>query len=142
MRPKKKLIKLLAFVAVMAMIVILPVLALSESKKADIKNKQSEAKMILKQIYAMQKAYYVDKGLYWITNSAGNGGAGRTSFVPIRIEIPNSARYTYIITSTDAGATNFYATATSGALDEDATMDTWVINQTGFLQVTSDDSEY
>lgn len=141
MKLKKILFRIFEFLMVTAMIVILPVLALSESKKADVKNKQSEAKMILKQIYAMQKAYKAEKGLYWITGSAA-AAVSPTAFASIRIEIPMTARYTYTLTSTDAGATNFYATATSGVLDEDATIDTWVINQTGFLQVTSDDSEY
>jgi len=139
MKPKKKLVKLFEFVVALAMIVILPVLALSDSKRTDIKSKQSEAKMMLKQIYTMQKAYKLEKGVYWITSSAASG-VFNTAFASIRIEIPMTARYSYTITSTDAGATNFTATATSGVLDEDASIDVWVIDRNGFLRVTIDDA--
>ncbi|MGB2805599.1 MAG: hypothetical protein WBD64_11985 [Candidatus Zixiibacteriota bacterium] len=47
-----------------------------------------------------------------------------------------SARYTYRIT---ANVTTFTATATSD-LDEDATKDTWQIDQDGKLVCTSDDA--
>ncbi len=125
---------------IVGVITILPVLALSESKKADVKNKQSEAKMILKQIYTMQKAYKVEKGLYWIPSGCASTVAP-TSFAPIRIEIPYSARYTYCLTSSDAGQTNFTATATSGILDWDVYVDIWNINQGGTLLLVADDSE-
>ncbi len=137
----KKKFALPKLIMVLLIIGILPVLALSESKKADVKNKQSEAKMILKQIYTMQKAYYAEKDKFWITNDYASSSSP-TGFAFIRIEIPQSARYTYTLTSIDAGATMFFATATSGALDDDAQVDVWVIDQTGFLRVTSDDSEY
>ena len=139
MEPKKKLVKLLAFVAVMAMIVILPVLALSDSKRTDIKNKQSEARLILKQIYAMQKAYKLEKGVYWITASAA-AASYPNAFTTIKIEIMPTARYSYTISSTDAGVNSYVATATCGILDEDAQVDTWTINQFGVLMVTSDDA--
>lgn len=139
MKRKKKLVKLLAFVAVMAMIVILPVLALSDSKKTDIKNKQSEAKMILKQIYTMQKAYKFEKGVYLISARVACA-AYPDAFADIRIEIMPTARYSYTLTSTDAGVNNYAATATCGNLDADPTVDIWIINQTGFLRVTVDDA--
>ncbi len=139
MKEKKKLFKLWGFLVVLAMIVIVPVLALSESKKADVKNKQSEAKMILKQIYAMQKAYKLEKGVYKISGRVARA-ADPNAFADIRIEILPTARYCYTLTSTDAGATNYTATATCGDLDNDPTVDIWVIDQRGFLRVTTDDS--
>jgi len=132
---------LFILMSAVVIIVVLPLLALSDSKRTDIKNKQSEAKMILKQIYTMQRAYKMDKGLYWITGSVA-GSATPTAFASIRITIPPTARYSYTITSTDAGATNFFATATvpSPGLDDDPKFDVWAIDQNGFLRVTVDDA--
>ena len=122
-------------------IVVLPLLALSDSKKTDIKNKQSEAKMILKQIYTMQRAYKLEKGVYLISASVACA-ANPNAFTDIRIEIPPTARYSYTITSTDAGANNFTAAATvpSPGLDDDPKVDVWVIDHNGFLRVTVDDA--
>jgi hypothetical protein len=49
-----------------------------------------------------------------------------------------SARYTYTITTATAAA--LLATATSGVLDDDATVDTWTIDDGGNLVCTSDDA--
>ena len=135
----QKKFTLLKLTIALAIIGILPVLALSDSKKTDIKNKQSEAKMILKQIYTMQKAYKAEKGVYLLSASVACA-ASPNAFADIRIEIPVTARYSYTLTGTDAGATNFTASAWCGILDEDATVDWWMINQNGFLRVTVDDA--
>ncbi|OGC86238.1 MAG: hypothetical protein A2V73_04415 [candidate division Zixibacteria bacterium RBG_19FT_COMBO_42_43] len=139
MKGKKKGFTFVEIMLLVVIIVILPVLALSDSKKSDIKNKQSEAKMILKQIYTMQKAYKAETGIYWIAPWAASASSPN-AFADIRIEIIPTARYSYTISSSDAGANNFTATATSGVLDEDAQLDTWAIDQTGVLRVTSDDA--
>ena len=47
------------------------------------------------------------------------------------------ARYTFSIVAT---ANTFTCTATSGILDDDATVDTWTINEQGALLVVSDDA--
>jgi len=135
----QKKLTFLKLIIVLVIIGILPALALSDSKKTDIKNKQSEAKMILKQIYTMQKAYKTEKGVYLLSASVACA-ANPNAFATIRIEIPSSARYSYTLTGTDAGATNFTATAWCGILDEDPKVDVWVINQTGLLFVTVDDA--
>lgn len=139
MKSKRKLVKLFKFLMVMAMIVILPVLALSDSKKTDIKTKQSEARLILKQIYSMQKAYKLDKGVYWITASVA-AAYYPNAFATIGITIPPTARYSYTITSTDAGVNSYVATATCGNLDADPTVDVWMISSRGVLLVTVDDA--
>src|SRR5574341_344596 len=116
-------------ILVLLVISILPILA------------QSEAKMSLKQIYTMQKAYKAEKGIYWITSTAADS-VNTSAFVSIRVEIARSARYAYILTSSDAGLNTFTATATATGLDYDATSDVWRIDQNGVLQIISDDSEY
>jgi hypothetical protein len=49
----------------------------------------------------------------------------------------STARYTYTLV---AAANTFTATATSGILDDDGTVDTWTINDAGLLSCTSDDA--
>ena len=132
---------LVELMIVVVIIGILAALAIPRFMRASTKAKQSEAKGILKQIYTMQVAYRIDHDQYFLTVTAANSG-NPTAFADLGlgVEIMLSAKYTYTITSTDAGATNFLATATSGILDDDATADTWTINEAGILSVTSDDA--
>jgi len=132
---------LVELMIVVVIIGILAALAIPRFMRASTKAKQSEAKGILKQIYTMQVAYRIDHDQYFLTATAANSG-NPTAFADLGlgVEIMVVAKYTYTISSTDAGATNFLATATSGILDDDGTADTWTINEAGVLSVTSDDA--
>lgn len=130
---------LIELMIVVVIIGILAALAIPRFMRATTKSKQSEAKNILKQIYAMERAYRQEKDVYWITANAASAAA-QNAFAGIGVEVMASARYTYTIASTDAGATNFTATATSGILDDDAAVDTWTINDQGVLTCSSDDA--
>jgi hypothetical protein len=87
----------------------------------------------------MERAYRQEKDVYWITANAASA-ASQNAFGQIGVQIMASARYTFTISSTDAGATNFTATGTSGILDDDVAVDTWTINEAGVLSCTSDDA--
>ncbi len=97
---------------------------------------QLEAQQVLKQIYWMEQIFrqssnpprYGDNG---VAISAGDGGM----FPEIGLEIMPSARYSYDI---QAGPENFTSVARSNI--DDATIDTWVIDETGVLVCAVDDS--
>ena len=132
---------LVELMIVVVIIGILAALAIPRFMRATTKAKQSEAKTILKQIYTMQLAYRQENDIYFVDPTPANA-ANPMAYenLGLGVEIMLTARYTYTIISTDAGATNFTATATSGILDDDATVDTWTINQVGILSTVSDDA--
>lgn len=107
--------------------------------KAKIQRQQLEARGILQQIFLMEKAYYQRNGYYWLTARAASASKP-TAFATLGITLTSYTRYTYFLTSTDAGATNFMGFATCSTLDDDPTQDVWQINDLGDLVVQSDDA--
>jgi len=99
----------------------------SAEKPLPIRAHQVEAKMVLRQILAMQRAYHHAHNQYWgqgVTASASKPQA----FSQLGVEIPVSSTYAYAITT--ASASEFTATATATFA---GTADTWSIDQTGRL---------
>ncbi len=125
---------LIELMIVVVIIGILAALAIPRFMQATTKSKQSEAKGILKQIYTMERTYRQENGTYGDDGVSIAAGAGGT-FPQIGVEVQTTARYTYSIA---AAANTFTATAT-GNLDDDATIDTWTINQAGVLTNTIND---
>ncbi len=86
--------------------------------------KQVEAQQLLRQIHAMQQAYYSANMQYG------------TDLGTIGVTLPTNSRYSYSLSS--AGATwNCRATAN---LDLDPTIDTWVVDQAGGVICTANDA--
>lgn len=119
---------LIELMIVVVIIGILAALAIPRFMQATTKSKQSEAKQILKQIYTMEQAYRQENNEYSLDLNT------------IGVDIMDNARYSYVITSNDVTA-DFLATATADVtdLDDDATVDTWTMDQDGTLTCTVDD---
>jgi prepilin-type N-terminal cleavage/methylation domain-containing protein len=128
---------LIELMIVVAIISILAAMAIPRFMAISTKNKQAEAKLILKQIYMNQRAYrQAGTGYYLPATSAS--ASNPFAFSVITIEISPTAKYTYSITGTD---TSFIATATSGKLDDDPVLDIWQIDNNGKLDCLSDDAD-
>jgi len=125
---------LIELMIVVVIIGILAALAIPRFMAATAKSKTSEAKQILKQIYVMEQAYRQEYDTFWgngITADRNNGN----NFARIGVQIGSTARYSYAIVS---AANTFTCTATAN-IDDDATIDTWTIDEQGNLLNTVDD---
>lgn len=126
---------LIELMIVVVIIGIIAALAIPRFMAASTKSRTGEAKQILKQIYVMQQAYRQEYDEYW-----GNGvladSANGNNFARIGVQITSTARYHY---SMIADRRTFSCMATAN-IDDDATVDTWVIDQTGNLQNPVDDA--
>ncbi len=128
---------LIELMVVIVIVGILSGLALASFLKVTPKAKQSEARLILKQIYTNEMTRRQQCDGYFIP-AASASAANPLAFKDILIEIAGNAKYTYSITG---DSNTFVATATSGILDNDATIDTWTIDQTGNMVCVSDDAQ-
>jgi prepilin-type N-terminal cleavage/methylation domain-containing protein len=134
-RKSNKGFTLIELMIVVVIIGILAALAIPRFMRSTTKAKQSEAKQLLKQIYTMQQAYRQEFDNYCL-NGVTATAAAPNAFAQVGVEIMPSARYSYAMV---AAANTFTCTATAN-LDDDATIDTWTINQAGTLTCTINDA--
>ena len=128
---------LIELMIVVVIIGLLAAMAIPRFMAVSTKNKQSEAKLILKQIYVNQRTYRQQGNTYFIPAGPASS-ANPQAFKDIWVEIMTPANYTYTIVG---NANAFTATATSDILDDDPTQDIWTIDNTGNLVCVSDDSQ-
>jgi type IV pilus assembly protein PilA len=126
---------LIELMIVVVIIGILAALAIPRFMRSTTKSKQSEAKQLLKQVYTMQRAYRQEYNSYCLDGAAASAAAP-AAFARIGVDVMASARYTY----TMAAALNTFSCTATANLDDDGTVDTWTIDQTGALVNSIDDS--
>jgi prepilin-type N-terminal cleavage/methylation domain-containing protein len=126
---------LIELMIVVVIIGILAAMAIPRFMSSTVKAKMTEARQLLKQIYTMQRSYRQENDTYTLNGVTASAAAGN-AFANIGVEVGASARYSYAMVAT---ATTFTCTATAN-LDDDATIDTWTIDESGALTHTIDDS--
>jgi prepilin-type N-terminal cleavage/methylation domain-containing protein len=127
---------LIELMIVVVIIGILAALAIPRFMSSATKAKQSEAKEVLKQVYTMQRAYFVEHETYCLNGVVADAG-NPSAFSILAVEIMPPARYSYTMTVPNPQQFTCVAQAN---LDDDATIDTWSIDQTGTLVNVIDDS--
>ena len=135
-RSNTKGFTLIELMIVVVIVGILTALAVPRFMQVTTKSKQSEAKLILKQVYVNQRTYRqqsLTNSYYQPAGAASN--AAPLAFRGIWVEVATPARYTYTIV---AAADQFTCTA-EGNIDDDAALDTWVIDQSGVMTNTIND---
>jgi type IV pilus assembly protein PilE len=133
LRLNQKGFTLLELMIVVVILGILAAMAIPRFITVTSKAKQSEAKLILKQIYSNERIYFEQFGEYWIPPGGVIANQGNPfAFAEILVEVQNPARYDYVLVGTP---TTFTATATAN-LDDDPTIDEWTINELGQLRIT------
>jgi len=128
---------LIELMIVVVIIGILAALAIPRFMQSSTKTKQSEAKLILKQIYINERVYRQQSTVNSYYIPAGPASAANPNALStIWIEIMANAKYTYTIVG---GANTFTATATAN-IDDDPIIDTWEIDNNGVLVNTINDA--
>lgn len=126
---------LIELMVVVVIIGILAALAIPRFMTSAAKSKQSEAQQLLKQIYSMQRSYFMLHESYCLNGVTASSTAPQ-AYAFIHVEILLPARYTYNMVS----AQNTFTCTATANIDDDVTIDTWTINDAGQLVNTINDA--
>lgn len=131
---------LIELMIVVVIVAILAAMAIPRFMRASVRSKQTEARLILKQIYTMQRAYRQENDTYYPGGGGTIVGQPGEVFGALHVEIMPAVYYSYSITGDAAGFTAVAGSKSASGLDDDPTLDVWTIDQSGNLMVTTDDA--
>jgi len=128
---------LIELMIVVIIVGILAAMAIPRYGQSAIRAKQSEAKLVLKQICTNQMLFRAASraNQYWSTGAIASA-SNPVAFAPIDVEIAANARYNYRV---QLIGNDFEAEARAN-LDEDAFEDAWTIHSDGNLVCTQNDA--
>lgn len=135
----QKAFTLIESMVVVIVIAVLAALAIPRFMRTTTKSKQTEAKLILKQIYTMERAYRQEKNAYYPGDGSAVVAQPGDIIGPPGVEILPAVYYSYSITRNADGFTATAGSKSATGLDDDATLGVWTIDQTSNLTVTTDD---
>jgi prepilin-type N-terminal cleavage/methylation domain-containing protein len=138
--PKEKGFSLVELTIVVTIIGVLAALAIPTFMSSSAKAKQSEAQLILKQIYIMQHTYRQEKDTYYPSDGSTIVVHPGETIGPLNVEVASSARYSYSITGNQTSFTATAGTKSATGLDDDPTADVWTIDQNGTLTCVTNDA--
>jgi prepilin-type N-terminal cleavage/methylation domain-containing protein len=128
---------LIELMIVVVIIGILAAMAIPRFMRSAVRTKQSEAKLILKQIYVNQRTYRQQStdNVYYVPAGAASASNPR-AFADIWVEIMDDAKYVYTLT---VNGNQFTAQAVAN-IDDDPIEDVWQIDDDGQLICITDDA--
>ena len=127
-------------IVVVVVVAALAGIAIPRFMRTTAKSKQIEAKIILKQIYTMERVYRQEKNAYYPGDGSTIVAQPGDIIAPLGVEIMAAVYYSYSITGNDTSFTAVAGSKAATGLDDDPTLDVWTIDQIGNLTVTTNDA--
>ena len=136
----EKAFTLIELMIVVVIIGILAAMAIPRFMRTTAETKQTEAKLILKQTYTMERACRQERNACYPGDGSTIVAQPGDIIAPLGVEIMPAVYCSYSITGNGTGFTAVAGSKAATGLDDDPTLDIWTIDQTGNLTVTTDDA--